>query len=285
MAFLDFLQRLSPPFQLAATIVISLAVGWFILAIVRLSFRKIGLEGAKSPYVSELVTVISVLFALMLSFSAAGVWNDWVQAQNAVRREAMALENVLGLTTGMAPDRAAKIRERVFTYVRNAAEQEWPAMARHADMDDPVFKVLDGTLADLTVELSRAIAYGDASPITVMLLPQIFEVRSARLARLTMADSTVSGIQWLALVVLIVCLQVVIAILYNNDRRTQILAVNLVAISAAAAFFVLVAQDRPFAGTISVSPRPLLLLTAKAYPDAEPPTSPGPQLAPVTRAQ
>jgi len=79
MAFLDFLQRLSPPFQLAATIVISLAVGWSILAIVRLSFRKIGREGAKSPDVSELVTVIGVLFALMLSFSAAGVWNDWVQ--------------------------------------------------------------------------------------------------------------------------------------------------------------------------------------------------------------
>jgi hypothetical protein len=50
MAFLDFLQRLSPPFQLVATIVISLAVGRSILAIVRLSFRKIGRDGAKSPY-------------------------------------------------------------------------------------------------------------------------------------------------------------------------------------------------------------------------------------------
>jgi len=197
----------------------------------------------------------------------------------------MALENVLGLTAGMAPDRAAKIRERVFSYVRKAADEEWPAMARHADMDDPVFKVLDGTLAGLTVELSRAIAHGDASPITAMLLPQIFEVRSARLARLTMADSTVSGIQWLALLVLIVCLQVAIAILYNNDRRTQILAVNLVAISAAAAFFVLVAQDRPFAGTISVSARPLLLLTAKALPEPEPPASSDPRVAPVTRAE
>jgi hypothetical protein len=130
-------------------------------------------------------------------------------------------------------------------------------MARHADMDDPVFKVLDGTLADLTVELSRAIAYGDASPVTVMLLPQIFEVRSARLARLTMADSPVSGIQWLC------CLQVVIAILYNNDRRTQILAVNLVAISPRGHCSFWSRKIDPHRHDLG-QPRPLLLLTGKS---------------------
>jgi hypothetical protein len=39
---------------------------------------------------------------------------------------------------------------------------------------------------------------------------------------------------------------------------------NLCALAGAVAFFVVLAHDRPFVGVISVSPRPLLQLAAKA---------------------
>jgi hypothetical protein len=152
------------------TVALSLLAGWLIIGIVRGGLRLRGWDPAKPVNVPELVTVTSVLFALMLSFSAAGVWNDWQQAQSAVRREALALENVLGLANGLPAERGGKLRERVLAYAKAAADQEWPAMARRADMDDPLFKALDGVLAGLTVELSREIAQGDSSPIAPMLL-------------------------------------------------------------------------------------------------------------------
>jgi hypothetical protein len=88
-------------------------------------------------------------------------------------------------------------------------------MAHRADMDDPVFKALDAVLAGLTIELSSEIAQGNASPVTPMLLPQIFEARSARLARLNMARSSISEAQWFALVALMVSVQVSVALIYN----------------------------------------------------------------------
>jgi len=39
---------------------------------------------------------------------------------------------------------------------------------------------------------------------------------------------------------------------------------HLCTLACAAAFFVILAHDRPFVGVISVSPRPLLQLAAKA---------------------
>src|SRR4029077_5212788 len=106
----------------------------------RWGLRVRGWDPAKPINIPELVTVTSVLFALMLSFSAAGVWNDWQQAQGAVRREALALENVIGLANGLPPERGQKLKERVLAYTKAAADHEWPVMARRADTDDPIFK-------------------------------------------------------------------------------------------------------------------------------------------------
>ena len=181
MPFLDFLQSLPLPILCAVTVALSLLAGWLILGGVRVTLRLRGWDPAKPINVPELATITSVLFALLLSFSAAGVWNDWQQAQNAVRREALALENVLGLANGLPVERGEKLKERVVSYAKAAAKYEWPAMAYRADMDDLVFKALDAVLAGLTIELSSEIAQGDASPIAPMLLPQIFEARSARL--------------------------------------------------------------------------------------------------------
>jgi hypothetical protein len=147
MPFLDFLQKLPLPILCVVTVVLSLLAGWIILRIVRWGLRVRDWDPAKPINIPELVTVTSVLFALMLSFSAAGVWNDWQQAQGAVRREALALENVIGLANGLPPERGQKLKERVLAYTKAAADHEWPAMARRADTDDPIFKALDGVLA------------------------------------------------------------------------------------------------------------------------------------------
>ena len=267
MAFLDFLQKLPLPTLLVVTIVVALGVGWAIIGLVRLSVRLSGSDPAKAPLISELVTVTSILFALMLSFSAAGVWNDWLQAQNAVQREALALDNVLALADGLPSDRGGRVKDRVLAYAKAAAAHEWPAMARQADMDDASFGVSERILSGLTAELSREAGRSDSSPVAAMLLPQIFEARSARLARLAMSRSAVSGAQWFALIALIVSALVVLALIYNKNAGTQVLAINVCSVAAAVAFFVILAHDRPFVGVISVSPKPLLALTVRPNPE------------------
>jgi hypothetical protein len=49
------------------------------------------------PIRDTLIDSVSAMFALMMAFSAAGIWNDTSQANTAVQRESNALENVLAL--------------------------------------------------------------------------------------------------------------------------------------------------------------------------------------------
>jgi hypothetical protein len=264
MKFLDFLQNLPIPSLLAATVFLGLVLSWAILGLVRLIVRLSGVDPAKPLPIYDLVPVTSILFALMVAFSASGIWNDWQQARSAVQREALALENVLALAEGLSSERAAKLKESVIAYAKAAAEQEWPAMARQADMDDPLYEVSDRILVSLIVALSREALTTGSSPISAILLPQIFEARGARLARLMLANSSLSGVQWFALITLIVSALVVVALVHNNHAGIQFLAMNLYSVVAAVTFFVILANDRPFIGVISVSPRPFLQLAAKA---------------------
>jgi hypothetical protein len=243
---------------------LALLLCWVILALVWLGVRMAGSESAKSLPIQDMVMVTSLMFALMLSFAAAGIWNDWVQARGAVQREALALENVLALVDGLSPERAAKVRAGVLAYARAAAEQEWPAMAEQVDMDDPLFDVSDRALVGVITELSREAATPGVSAVSMMLLPQVFDARSARLARLTLASSGLSGVQWFVLVVLMAGMLVAVALVYNDRAGSQVVAMHLCTLACAAAFFVILAHDRPFVGVISVSPRPLLQLVAKA---------------------
>src|SRR5262249_2728333 len=116
MTFLDYLQKLPLSLMLVATLSLAIVAGWIIIGVVRLCVDLSSRDHGKSPYIPELVTITSILFALILSFSAAGVWNDWVQAQNAVQREALALDNVLALAEGLPADRGAKVKEQVIAY-------------------------------------------------------------------------------------------------------------------------------------------------------------------------
>jgi len=264
MPLLDFLQNLPLPSLLAATVFFALLLCWAIFALVRLSVRVSGSDSAKSVPIHDLVMVTSLMFALMLSFAAAGIWNDWVQARGAVQREALALENVLALADGLSPERAAKVKAGVIAYARGAAEHEWPAMAEQIDMDDPLYAASDRALVGVIAELSREAATPGASAVSMMLLPQVFDARSARLARLNLASAGLSGVQWFVLVVLMAGMLIAVALVYNDNAGTQAIAMNLCALAGAAAFFVILAHDRPFVGVISVSPRPLLQLAAKA---------------------
>src|SRR5262245_4197414 len=195
MKFLDLLQGLPIPVLLAATLCLAVVISLAILFLVRWSVRLSGVGPAKPLPIDDLVPVTSIFFALMVAFSASGIWNDWLQARSAVQREALALENVLALAAGFPAEQAAKVKAAVMAYAKAAVEHEWPAMARQADMDDPLYAVSDPILVSLIAEVSSEDVARASSPISAMLLPQIFEVRGARLARVTLANSGLTGVQ------------------------------------------------------------------------------------------
>src|SRR6185436_4800204 len=72
---------------------------------------------------------LSVVFALLVGFLAAQVWNDGQQANAAVNREASALRAVVLLAAGFPGEPERRLRDLVGSHIREAATNEWPAMA------------------------------------------------------------------------------------------------------------------------------------------------------------
>ena len=72
---------------------------------------------------------LSVVFALLVGFLAAQVWNDGQQANAAVNREASALRAAVLLAAAFPGESERRLRELVGSHIQQAAADEWPAMA------------------------------------------------------------------------------------------------------------------------------------------------------------
>jgi hypothetical protein len=102
MILLDFLESL-PLLQLfLLTIICGLALGALVLVGVRGTVRLLRIGRTRPlPIRDALISSLSAMFALMVAFSAAGIWSDAIQARGAVQREANSIENIV--RPGFAP--------------------------------------------------------------------------------------------------------------------------------------------------------------------------------------
>jgi len=161
MWLLDFLQNLSLTTMFLVILAIGLALCWIIILLVRSGVRCFGLDPKiPLPIRDTLIDSISAIFALMMAFSAAGIWNDISQANTAIQRESNALENVLALARSLPTDLSETMREVVNGYARQVLRRDWPAMASKIPVDDPIYEASDRLLVDLVNTVSgEQIAY------------------------------------------------------------------------------------------------------------------------------
>ena len=96
---------------------------------------------------------LGILFGLFVAFTASQVWSDIDRANAAVNREAGALGAIEILATAFPGGPEAHMRNLISRYIREAATEEWPAMARRTG----TLKITPPALAEalrLTLSLS-----------------------------------------------------------------------------------------------------------------------------------
>jgi hypothetical protein len=74
---------------------------------------------------------LSVVFGLLVAFLANQVWGEADKASTAVNREASALRAVVLLASQFPGETETHLRGLIHDYIQDAANQEWPDMARH----------------------------------------------------------------------------------------------------------------------------------------------------------
>ncbi len=234
-----------------AVLALSIAVCWLLIGLVRFAIPRLGHRlDEPLPIRDSVINACGGLFALIVAFSAAGIWNDAVSARTAVQREADAVETALTLSVVLPEEARSALTSGLQAYLRDVVTVDWPAMARSMPVSDPVFdrseKHLLGAI-HLVSQLNTAAAY---SP----LLNQLLEIRHARLARLTASVAGITWAQWFAMWLISTTTLLAIIVCNSHAFRMQIVAAHLYVLVASAAYFVILAHDRPFIGRISLQP-------------------------------
>jgi hypothetical protein len=258
MLLLERLESLSTPLLFVATLICGIVIGLAALLAVRAILRALQIDSTHVlPIRDALIGSLSNIFALMVAFSAAGIWNDAIQARGAVQREANALENIAALSTSLPEALRIEVRGEIQSIGRRAIEKDWPAMKRRVDTNEALLERTNSPVLHLITRISQEAGSLPAPQMTNLLLQQLIDLRSARLQREMIARGGVSPAQWAALVIIPIIALILILLAYPSNVRWQIVAGGAYVIGVSVALFVVLAHDRPFGGHLGIQPAPI----------------------------
>jgi Protein of unknown function (DUF4239) len=258
MSFLEYFEPLPLPQLFFATLVCVAMVGAVVILIVRLAVRLIGLDTTQPILIRDaVISSLSAIFALMVAFSASGIWNDALQARAAVQREANAIENVTALASHYPEELREEVHIAMLRYGRRVIENDWPAMQHRAGVNDMLYLRGNGPIVQLIDRIAGARNASPTLPYSDLLVTQLMDLRGARLQREVIARGGVTEAVWVALITLATLAMFVIAIAHNHAFGLQTAAMGAYVLGVAAALFVVLAHDRPFVGHSAVKPLPI----------------------------
>jgi hypothetical protein len=251
----------------------NLSLGWLVLVVTAASFlvaaaiyvvvMRLAVGKRREAFKSVspgMLPPMGLLFGLIVGFLAAQVWSDAGNAQQAVNREASALRATTILARTFPGDEA-RIDGLIRTYIRDAAEEEWPAMAHRRE-----------TLTVIPVPLAEAlrIAIG-LTPRTdgekaaqQQMITSLQSAFDARRQRIILSESSLNWVKWVGVILVAVLTLIAIAFVHCENRLAAGLALGLFTAAAAGSLVLLAVQQRPFSGEFAVRPDALVQVTPRS---------------------
>lgn len=204
---------------------------------------------------------LATLFALLVGFLSAQVWNDNDRAGAAVNHEASALRAVVLLAAAFPGEPETRLRELIRLYIQDAVTQEWPAMARgNATL----------TLAPPRLAEALRLAFGldprnqgqaDAQREIVASLQSALD---ARRQRIILSRSSIDWVKWTVLLGQAALTLVAIGMVHSDNRLANRIMLGTFATAVGIAVVLIAVHSRPFTGEISVRPAVLLQVMPEA---------------------
>ena len=167
------------------------------------------------------------------------------------------------LSVSLPTEPQAAIGEGLKSYLRDVVAVDWPAMAKGTPLDDVSSTDRRSTSWLRSISCRRQHASLSTSATYAPLLNQILEVRHARLARIAASNSGITWAQWIAMWLISTATLLAIVLCNSHAFRMQIVAAHIYVVVVSAAYFVILAHDRPFIGQISVHPIAMQTLLAR----------------------
>lgn len=210
-----------------------------------------------------ILSPLAIIFALLVGFLSAQVWNDADRASTAVNREASALRAAVLLGGGFPGEPDARLHDLIRRYIQDAVTQEWPAMARR-----------DATLAIAPARLGEALQLAltltprnDGQVIAQREMVAAFQnAFEARRQRIILSRSSINWVKWTVLLVQASLTLITIAMIHSDNRGANRIILAIFSTGVGVAVVLIASHSRPFTGEISVHPTVLLQVMPEASP-------------------
>lgn len=201
-------------------------------------------KGVAPPFVG----VVATLFALMVTFLSQDIWESNRQARRAINQER---EQLLTLRTlGKISDTFdAELRGAIRDYLGAVVGLEWATMENGAGAPEA-----EAALDSLTRLVTRASIDPRFEPA---LTDTVLRLRSAREARLSIANAFPDDRKWAAVFLLAFLTQIGIAATHLDRARPQLVAQAIFAAAAVVAMSLVASVEKPFTPPNSASAQPL----------------------------
>jgi uncharacterized membrane protein len=234
----------------AATFLVAAAIYVVVIAL------AVGARGeAFKAFSPGMLPPMGLLFALIVGFLAAQVWTDAGRAQEAVNREASALRSVVLLAHVFPGEPETRMDALVRRHIRQAADEEWPAMAHQR-----------ATLSVVSASLAQALQF--AVSLTPRsegqkaaqrdMVDSLQSALDARRQRIIVSESSLNWVKWTGVILVAVLTLISIAFVHSANRLAAALAMGIFAAAVAVSLMLIAAQERPFHGQFGVRPDVLI---------------------------
>ena len=217
----------------------------------------------------EMMEISALILSLLIAFTAVAVWEAYAKAEDAVDVEA-AIAGELARDLAVYSTREADAaREALRTYIRSIIVEEWPVMAKGG--------AHEGTAHKFNAIFRRVALIEPRTPREEAILREVWtrtnELNQHRRGRLDSLDSAIPGPLW---AVVIAGTLVTFFLFYVQPvHRFNSAVLAAYASVMGMVFFFILAMDRPFSGTLSVSREPFEnALRSMERWDREPPLAP-----------
>jgi hypothetical protein len=198
---------------------------------------------------------IGVLYAVLLAFVVIIVWERFHDAERALTAEAGAAASLYRLSGGLSEEGGSALRARLSAYLHSVLADDWPAMAK--GQASPVTnRLLNGLYADIVRYRPSDLHDSD---LQAGLFNALDQLTQSRRERLVMAEGTVPSAIWFVLFLGAV-LTIAFTFFFGTENVVaQSMMTGVLAALIFSAIMVIIAIDRPFTGSVTVSREPIRL--------------------------
>jgi hypothetical protein len=210
--------------------------------------------------VSGTVQAIGVFYGITVGLIAVGVWITNTSASDLVSREAASIGVLYRDVSGYPAPIRDELRGRIRQYTVFVIEKAWPAQMVGTQTLDEGTKIMDAFQERLFTFEPTTAGQNALHQETLSAYNKLIEYRRLRIEAV---DSGLSGVMW-AVIWLGAAISIGVAYFFKiEDARLHALLISLMAGFLALVLLMIIINDKPFYGYVSISPDAYTLILDK----------------------